>query len=81
MNLKRLFVYLFIASVATCALLGICVLLFGEFGEFELKILLTAFNVTCTSILELACGAYFDSKGARGICHFQASLFRSLPAR
>lgn len=65
MDLRKLFLYILIASVATCALLGIGVLLFGEFGEFESKVLATTFTITCTSILGLACGAYFEAKGAR----------------
>lgn len=65
MDLRKLFLYILIASVATCALLGIGVLLFGEFGEFESKVLATTFTITCTSILGLACGAYFEAKGVR----------------
>lgn len=65
MDLRKFFLYILIASVATCALIGIGVLLFGEFGEFESKVLATTFTITCTSILGLACGAYFEAKGAR----------------
>ncbi|MBX7053378.1 MAG: hypothetical protein K1X36_00350 [Pyrinomonadaceae bacterium] len=67
MDLRKLFLYILIASVATCALLGIGVLLFGEFGEFESKVLATTFTITCTSILGLACGAYYEAKGARNL--------------
>lgn len=62
LNLKKFFLYLLIASVAVSALLGIGVILLGDFGELETKILLTTLTVTCTSILGLACGAYLETK-------------------
>ncbi|HEY0429860.1 MAG TPA: hypothetical protein VGC76_18905 [Pyrinomonadaceae bacterium] len=65
LNLKKFFLYLLISSVALSALLGIGVILFGNFSDFEIKILLTTFTVTCTSILGLACGAYLETKGGK----------------
>jgi hypothetical protein len=61
-NLKKLFLNLLIASVAVSALIGIAVILFGNFGETESKILTTASIITCTSILGLACGAYLETR-------------------
>ena len=61
LSLKKFFLYLLIASVAFSALLGIGVILFGSFGEFESKILMTASTVTITSILGLACGAFLET--------------------
>src|SRR3982750_279411 len=61
LNLKKFFLYLLIASVAFSALLGIGVILFGNFGDFETRVLLTALTVTVTSILGLACGAYLET--------------------
>ncbi len=65
MNLKRLFLYLLIASVAVSALLGIGALLIGEFGELSVRVLLTTLTVTVTSILGLACGVYYESGRGR----------------
>lgn len=62
LNLKKLFLYLLIASVAFSALMGIGVILLGNFGQTESKILLTTFIITVTSILGLACGAYLETK-------------------
>jgi len=62
LNLKKFFLYLLIASVACSALLGIGVVLLGNFGETESKILLTTLTVTMTSIVGLACGAYLETK-------------------
>lgn len=64
-NIRKFFLYLLIASVAVSALLGIGVILFGNFGAFETKILSTTLTITCTSILGLACGAYLEKKGGR----------------
>ena len=65
MDLRKLFLYTLIASVAFCTLIGIVVILFGQFGEFETKVLLTTLTVAVTSILGLACGAYYESRNAR----------------
>lgn len=61
LNFKKLFLYLLIASVAFSAIIGIFVILFGNFGELETRILMTASTVTITSILGLACGAYLET--------------------
>jgi hypothetical protein len=65
LNLKKLFLYTLIGSVALSAVLGIGVILLGNFGEFETKILLTTMTVTVTSILGLACGAYLETGRGR----------------
>jgi hypothetical protein len=65
LNLKKFFLYLLIASVAFSAIVGIFVILFGNFGEFETKILLTTLAVTVTSILGLANGAYLETGRGR----------------
>ena len=61
MNLRRLFLYLLIASIGLSALIGIGVILFGDFGEIEIRVLMTTLTVTATSIFGLACGAYLES--------------------
>lgn len=65
MNLRKLFLYIFIASVVASALIGIGVLLLGSFGEIESRVLMTTFSITLTSILALACGAYYESGKGR----------------
>lgn len=64
-NSKRAFLYLLIASVALSAAIGIAVLILGNFGDFEIKVLLTTLTVTVTSILGLACGAYLETGRGR----------------
>lgn len=61
MNLKRYFLYSLIVSVAASAVIGIVVILIGNFGEFETKVLLTTTTITVTSILGLACGAFLET--------------------
>lgn len=65
MNLKKIFLYTLIISVAVSAVLGIGVILFGTFGDLESRVLMTTFTITLTSILGLACGALYESKKAR----------------
>jgi hypothetical protein len=65
LTLRRLFLYLLIGSVSLSALIGIGVLLFGNFGNFEVRVLMTTLTITVTSILGLACGAYLESGRSR----------------
>ncbi|HBR56745.1 MAG TPA: hypothetical protein DEA22_04645 [Blastocatellia bacterium] len=62
---RRLFLYLLISSVAISAAAGIFIVLFGDFGDFEIKVLLTTLTVSVTSILGLACGASLEARRAR----------------
>ena len=61
LNLKKIFLYLLISSISISAILGIAIILLGDFGEIELKVLLTTLVISCMSILGLACGASIDS--------------------
>ena len=66
-NLKKSFLYLFIASIGVSALIGIAVILFGNRGEFETMVMLTAMTVTVTSILGLSCGAFLETGRGKAI--------------
>ncbi|MGD9630891.1 MAG: hypothetical protein AB7V18_16760 [Pyrinomonadaceae bacterium] len=65
MDLKRLFLVTLVLSVVVSAAIGIVVILIGNFGEFETKVLLTTLTITVTSILGLACGAYLETGRGR----------------
>lgn len=67
MKLKKIFLYLFVGSITLSALIGIVILIFGNFGELEVKVLLTALDITVTSILGLACGAFLERRRLRWI--------------
>ena len=64
-NIRRIFLYTLIASVVLSAVIGIGVVLFGDFGQTEIRVLMTTLTVTMTSILGLACGAYFETGRSR----------------
>lgn len=63
--LRRIFLISLIASVVTSALIGIGVLLLGNFGLIEVRVLMTTMVVTIVSVLGLACGAYIEVRGGR----------------
>ena len=67
MNLRRLFFYLLIGSVGLSAVIGIGVILLGNFGELEIRVLFTTLTITVTSIFGLACGAYLETGRGRYI--------------
>ena len=64
-NIRRIFLIGLIASVAASALLGIGVILLGNFGEIEIRVLMTTFTITVTSICGLACGALVETGRGR----------------
>lgn len=61
LNIKKIFLYTLIGSIAISALLGILAILSGEFGDFQSRILLSTLTIVGTSILGLACGAFLES--------------------
>lgn len=61
MNVRRLFLYLLIGSVGLSAVIGIGVILFGDFGQIEVRVIFTTLTITVTSIFGLACGAYLET--------------------
>lgn len=67
MNIRKLFLYLLIASVAVSAVIGIVVIIVGDFGDFETRVLLTTLTITVTNILGLACGACLEARRLRTI--------------
>ncbi|HEX6280155.1 MAG TPA: hypothetical protein VFZ49_09110 [Pyrinomonadaceae bacterium] len=64
-DLRKGFLILLIASVAVSAVIGIGVLLLGNFGEIEVRVLMTTMVITVVSVLGLACGAYIEVRGGR----------------
>ena len=78
MKLRRLFLFILIASVALSAAIGIAVLLFGDFGHIEVRVLFTTLTVTVTSVFGLACGAYLET--GRGRYLPMAGIFFSIAA-
>jgi DNA-directed RNA polymerase subunit RPC12/RpoP len=65
MSLKKLALWFLMASVAISAAFGIVAILTGDFGSFQLRIVLTTLTISATSICALASGALWESKGER----------------
>lgn len=64
-DLRRIFLMSLIASVVTSAVIGIGVLLLGNFGLIEVRVLMTTMVITIVSVLGLACGAYIEIRGGK----------------
>ena len=58
LNIKRIFLYLMICSIALSALMGIWAILSGD---VEYRVLGTTLTIVGTSILGLACGAFLEN--------------------
>jgi hypothetical protein len=65
MSLKKLALWFLIASVAISAALGIVAILTGNFGQFEIRIVLTTLTISAASICALASGALWEGRGQR----------------
>lgn len=65
--MRKIFLNTLIVSVSLSAVIGILVILIGNFGEFEARVLLTTFTVACASILGLACGAAYEAGRSRNL--------------
>ena len=61
-SLKQVFLRTLIVALVGSALIGIYAFLFGDFGETEVKILLTTLSISYFSIISLACAAAFEAR-------------------
>jgi len=62
MNAKRIALWFLIVSVAISAVLGIIAILTGNFGDLQVRIVLTTLTISGASICALACGALWEKK-------------------
>jgi len=62
MTPKKIALWFLIISVAISAALGILTILTGNFGEFEIRIILTTLTISAASICALAGGALWESR-------------------
>jgi hypothetical protein len=60
--LKRIFLLTLIVTLCISALIGVYAFLFGQFGDMEIKILLTTLSISYFSIISLACAAAFEMR-------------------
>ena len=61
-SLKKVFLYSLIVSVCLSALFGIIAILSGDFGDTEIKILLTSLTISAASLGGLCCGAAYEAR-------------------
>jgi hypothetical protein len=61
-RLKQAFLRTLIVALLASALIGIYALLFGDFGETEVKILFTTLSISYFSVTSLACAAAFEKR-------------------
>jgi hypothetical protein len=64
-NPRRIFLYLLISSVVLSAVVGVGVLLFGDWNLVEVRVLMTTLVITIVSVLGLACGAYMEIRNGK----------------
>jgi hypothetical protein len=64
-SLKKLFLYALIVSVCASAVLGIIAILSGDFGDLQVKVLLTSLTISGASLAGLCCGAAFEAHRGR----------------
>lgn len=70
LSLKKFFLYSLIVSVCASAFLGIIAILSGDFGELQIKVLLTSLTISGASLAGLCCGAAYEAHRVR---HFASA--------
>ena len=65
MSPKKVALWFLIVSVALSAALGILAILTGNFGDFEMRIILTTLTISAASIGALAAGALWEGRGQK----------------
>ncbi len=63
MSPKKVALWFLIVSVAISAALGILAILTGNFGDFEMRIILTTLTISAASIGALSAGALWEGGG------------------
>ena len=69
-NLKKTFLITMIISLSISALIGIFILLFGDFGDTEWRILLTTLSIGGFSLTGLCCSVLYEKGKYIGLSFF-----------
>lgn len=64
---RKLLLKVFIGFLSMTALVAILSVLSGEFGETQIKVLVTTFSITAGSICAMACAGFIERKGAKTV--------------
>jgi len=65
MSPKKTALWFLIVSVALSAAFGILVIISGNLGDFEARVILTTITISAASICALAAGAFWENRSAR----------------
>lgn len=62
MNLKRYFLIAMLGGLGLSAFIGIYIIIVGRFGETEIKLLMTTFDIGFFSLMALSASIWFDRR-------------------
>jgi uncharacterized membrane protein YwaF len=65
--MKKRFLWAFVVFLGLTALIAIVSVLTGEFGKLQVKILVTSFTISATSICSMSCAAFIEKKRHVGL--------------
>ena len=66
-DMKKRFLHAFIGFLGLTALIAIVSVLNGEFGELQIKILVTSFTISAASICSMSCAAFIEKQKHSGL--------------
>ena len=78
-GMKKQFLHAFVGFLGLTALIAIVSVLSGEFGELQMKILVTSFTVSAASICSMSCAAFIEKQKQQGL-GFSGILFSVVAA-
>jgi hypothetical protein len=65
--MKKRFLHAFVVFLGLTALIAIVSVLSGEFGELQMKILVTSFTISAASICSMSCAAFIEKQKQQGL--------------
>ena len=66
-SMKKRFLHAFVGFLGLTAFIAIVSVLSGEFGELQIKILVTSFTVSAASICSMSCAAFIEKQKQQGL--------------
>ena len=65
--MKKRFLHAFVGFLGLTAFIAIVSVLSGEFGELQMKILVTSFTISAASICSMSCAAFIEKQKQSGL--------------
>ena len=66
-GMKKRFLHAFVGFLGLTAFIAIVSVLSGEFGELQMKILVTSFTISAASICSMSCAAFIEKQKQQGL--------------